>query len=386
VRCVATRLSPSLRRGISLIEVLISMFVLLFGLMGVAAIFPVGNYYVVEGEKYDQGSALIQNALEEIEARGLLRPEAWLYGNSVSGTPFWVIQQAGLYADTIEGPGHAFVIDPFGSAENPLDLFPFAAVPNNPWGFTDQLHGQRWPVRRVTLPVPDPGATFSLIPMTTPVAETIFRLRDDLAVEQPDENDVPSVQRWSVDGTGALLSRQFKGDYSWLATVVPQTLSDLNGLQPAVNGSSWCDVSVVVFRKRDTTPSAESERLVDAVLQTGGELELVIRGQANGDLLDAAVEDIRPGKWICLMGVHQTTGAFVMKWYRLLALDDETIANTVNGAATEGEYIRRAMLFGPEWPAPVSALTTMGELVNLKAALLPGAISVLTTTVDIKSQ
>ena len=105
VRCVATRLSPSLRRGISLIEVLISMFVLLFGLMGVAAIFPVGNYYVVEGEKYDQGSALIQNALEEIEARGLLRPEAWLYGNSVSETPFWVIQQAGLYADTIEGPG-----------------------------------------------------------------------------------------------------------------------------------------------------------------------------------------------------------------------------------------------------------------------------------------
>ena len=33
----------ALRHGISLMEVLISMFVLLFGLMGVAAIFPVGN-------------------------------------------------------------------------------------------------------------------------------------------------------------------------------------------------------------------------------------------------------------------------------------------------------------------------------------------------------
>ena len=31
------------RAGISLVEVLISMFVLLFGLMGVAAMFPVGS-------------------------------------------------------------------------------------------------------------------------------------------------------------------------------------------------------------------------------------------------------------------------------------------------------------------------------------------------------
>ena len=47
-----------IRNGISLMEVLISMFVMLFGLMGVAAIFPVGNYYVVEGEKHDLGSLL----------------------------------------------------------------------------------------------------------------------------------------------------------------------------------------------------------------------------------------------------------------------------------------------------------------------------------------
>src|SRR5688572_8247857 len=33
------------RPGISLLEVLISMFVLLFGLMGVAAVFPVGNHF-----------------------------------------------------------------------------------------------------------------------------------------------------------------------------------------------------------------------------------------------------------------------------------------------------------------------------------------------------
>mgnify|MGYP001411790992 CR=1 FL=1 len=54
--------------GISLIEILISMFVLLFGLLGVASIFPVGSHYMNEGEKFDLSSALAQNAFEEMGA------------------------------------------------------------------------------------------------------------------------------------------------------------------------------------------------------------------------------------------------------------------------------------------------------------------------------
>ena len=54
------------RAGISLVEILISMFVLLFGLWGVAAIFPVGNHYVIEAEKFDLGGNLAQNAFEEL--------------------------------------------------------------------------------------------------------------------------------------------------------------------------------------------------------------------------------------------------------------------------------------------------------------------------------
>ena len=42
--------TSNLRSGISLIEILVSIFVLLFGLMGVAAIFPVGNHYVIEAK------------------------------------------------------------------------------------------------------------------------------------------------------------------------------------------------------------------------------------------------------------------------------------------------------------------------------------------------
>ena len=71
----------SLRRGISLLEVLISMFVLLFGLMGVAAIFPVGNHYAGRGEQFDRGSALAESAFADLKARGMLKPELWYYAN-----------------------------------------------------------------------------------------------------------------------------------------------------------------------------------------------------------------------------------------------------------------------------------------------------------------
>ena len=67
------------RRGISLLEVLISMFVLLFGLMGVASIFPVGNHYAGKGEQFDRGSALAEAAFADLKARGMLKPELWFY-------------------------------------------------------------------------------------------------------------------------------------------------------------------------------------------------------------------------------------------------------------------------------------------------------------------
>ena len=413
-----SRLPPSafrLRRtGMSLIEVLISMFVLLFGLMGVAAIFPVGNYYVVEGEKFDLASGIAQNAFEELRARGMLKPEFWMYANvppfpgETGGTP--LIQRPPSPGDpsvtvplgtfkqlSPTGPGSAFVLDPLGTAADVPAAkklrFPYQAnnlpvASSNPWSGTgvgvnlrvpDGAGGTyiptEWPVQRVTIPVPG-GTTAFPVAMTAEVAETIFRLRDDLAVEQPKKNDVPSIQRWDVDATNNLLRRQYKGDYSWLATIVPTTGKGLLALQPANAdyGEISYDVSVVVFRKRDDTPSVESERLIEAELLQGGELVIYsTNGTTARDEVDAALEDIRPGNWISLMGVNQTTGDFVMKWYRLLSLDgkDETGDINVPSFGTGPNAIgRRAMLIGPDWPED--------SMENLRAGIFPGVISVVT--------
>ncbi|MEO2049010.1 MAG: hypothetical protein ABGX16_20830 [Pirellulales bacterium] len=410
-RCVVGR-----RHGISLIEVLVSLFVMLFGLMGVAALFPVGNFYAQKGEKFDLGATLGLTALDELQTRGMLRPEKWLYANDPAfglTAPYPFIQSSGSSAGQFTVPtnstvhtGHAFVIDPRGAsaflpAPINLDIFPYHdADPNsaqtilqNYWNPNANnnlpnsfmsISGERWPIRRLTLDInPDPS---TLTLMTSPLAEMIFTLRDDLVSEQPEEDDHPAIQRWEVNDQGTpaknddtLLSRQFQGNYTWLASIVPTSNAALPGLQPANPGYGQYDydVSVVVFRKRDITPSAESERLVDARMLPGGEIEMFIEGNNIAANLDPAFKDIRSGDWIAVMGVHQTTGVFLMKWYRMLSMDRETSKNTLTGP-TNGQYMRRAMLAGPDWP--------INSMNNLKVALLPGAISVVTKPMKMESE
>ncbi len=369
---------------------LISMFVLLFGLMGVAAIFPVGNYYVVEGEKFDLASGIAQNAFEELRARGMLKPALWMYGDSAIGAVKPVMQpngtNSGDFANkfppgTAVGPGHAFVIDPIGSAnvtQSNAVNFPYISSSNFWQGGTPKLPGSRWPVQRITLP------QAGNVPLTADVAKTIFQLRDDLSVDQPKQNDVPSKQLWDVDGTD-LLRRQYKGNYTWLATVVPTTREGVDALQPSheAYGEIACDVSVVVFRKRDEIPSGNSERFALGELLPGGEL-VVYDASGNGKnpaALDAVFDGIRSGTWIALMGVNRTSGDFVMKWYRILSVDDETQTEQNVNTITGSVALRRAMLIGPDWPT-VPDSTFEG---NIGIGIFPGVISVVTKPLRMES-
>jgi hypothetical protein len=401
------------------------MFVLLFGLMGVAAIFPVGNHYAGKGEQFDRGSALAEAAFADLKARGMLRPEYWYYatepnGFSTGANYFNFIQNSldpkpGEFTVPLSAtlndphPGYTFVIDPMGAAAGRAqtpELFPNHSFPGydanaagadvtKPAAWTT-LYGSEWPIRRLTL-LQAPNQF-----MSVPVAETIFRLRDDVTNELPAENDRPGIQRWTaVDSTGGtpnntpkdpsddtLLARSYTGNYSWLATVVPTSNDSLLALQPINSrfGSDLYEVSVAVFNKREVLPSAESERTISAQMLQGGELLIY---DANVENVDAAAEGIRPGNWIAVAGVHPTTGAFVMKWYRILSLDDETQEDQPiynNSGNLTGNYsVRRAMLDGPDWP--LAELGTSGVRADItpQAILLPGVISVATQMLPMES-
>lgn len=426
---------PTKRRGISLLEVLISMFVLLFGLMGVASLFPVGSHYAAQGEQFDRSTALSDAAFDELLARGMLKPETWLYGNPLKDN------NGANYNDTtvssitnngdIEvinpntqmfnlpfvngGPGRAFVIDPIGAAaaiDPQVQFFPYAnyltGMLNNempsqwqtvpatwPDPATWPIQEDVWPIRRVSLPAPEyvSARPFQVLPLL--VADTIFSLHDTLSVELPEEDDRPAIQRWkTVDvnpnngnanntpddpSDDTLLRREYEANYTWLASVVPVTNSGLEALQPALSeyGSKAYDVSVAVFHRREEAPSETSERLLEAEYLAGG--ELILSSTINEAAVDDALEDIRPGSWIAVAGVNPTNGAFLMKWYRLLSLDNDT---DDTGGSTP-IYFRRAMLDGPEWPLPDPS-TGITNAPNLRAILLPGIVSVTTRSIPMQ--
>lgn len=417
------------RRGISLLEVLISMFVLLFGLMGVAAIFPVGNHYAGRGEQFDRGSALAEAAFADLKARGMLKPEYWFYATKPTGftgsSNVFNFIMSPTYGDATTGefkiplptaiaadhPGYAFVIEPMGAAAGRAQtpaLFPNHSFPGydanaagapvaKPAAWTT-LYGSEWPIRRMTL-LQAPNQY-----MSVPVAETIFRLRDDVTNELPAENDRPGIQRWTaVDSTGGtpnntpkdpsddtLLARSYAGNYSWLATVVPTSNDSLLALQPTNSrfGSDLYEVSVAVFNKREVLPSAESERTIFAQMLQGNELLIY---DANVENVDAAAEGIRPGNWIAVAGERQGAagGQLLLKWYRILSIDDETQEDqkiyNASGNLVGSYSVRRVMLDGPDWP--LAELGTSGVRADItpQAILLPGVISVSTQMLPMES-
>jgi hypothetical protein len=156
-------------------------------------------------------------------------------------------------------------------------------------------------------------------------------------------------------------------------------------LQPtqALYGSELYEVSVAVFYKRDVVPSPKSERCLEAALNIGGEVVLYAADNADGvDAVDNALKDIRPGQWIALAGVHPDAGfpsgaQLLLKWYRLLSLDEQTLQGQYLSAAGGSTYaVRRGTIEGPDWPVPSG--TTAPTIQNLRAILLPGVIGVST--------
>jgi hypothetical protein len=73
-----------------------------------------------------------------------------------------------------------------------------------------------------------------------------------------------------------------------------------------------------------------------------------------------------------------------LKWYKLQSLDDETVRDQISTGVTGFVRLRRAMLEGPDWPAPVVA--PFETVQNLRAIILPGVISVVTHPMTMESQ
>lgn len=173
---VACSLSPvaSPRRGVSLLEVLIAIFVLTFGLMSIAMVIPAGRALMVDASKSDRATACGRAGLNEVRIRGWYDPtpleQKWGPGAftlearpALIGTPY--TQPKGLYPgvpgtiawDNFSPPipglvyGEVYFLDPYffvyenNELKESIRHFPYSAYPEFEFPFAAGALTRQWP-------------------------------------------------------------------------------------------------------------------------------------------------------------------------------------------------------------------------------------------------
>jgi hypothetical protein len=355
-------------------EILISLGIILFGLLGVAALLPVGRYDIMVAAKADRGAACARAAMRDIVVRGMLNPR------DSQGNQNWNrndLSPAPTLAMLMGGP---VAIDPIGVGQGLPLAFPASSCLATPI----QAY-------RITLGTGlYTGPPLTPVPMPYADALRICRWRDDLQFDVsgerterprqdfrladptqygfpatsakvgfgPAQTDAEKRNLWGTDNAGNAKYgppeqiAEAEGAYSWLATVSPTS-------QPGE-----CSVSVVVFYNRALT--VDKELACGISLLGGGDVKLGIpasapagwvapSGYSDWPTFSGAVREklmaLKSGEWILLRGLKvlpttPPTTVYAFKWYRVAALGD---FNPAVDATTGFTGERLATLAGPDW-------------------------------------
>jgi hypothetical protein len=309
----SSRANAPARSGLSLLEILIAVFVLSIGLLGVAAVIPLGYHQIVEAIKSDRAGACGRAGLHEVRTRGWLNPLLWrqMAINEMDpiGTPAVPLPPPNtLLVTDGDGDGDndgvirmrdSFAIDPlffvhqdFGNATNPMVWrFPLDASSTVYNGTPWQWRSRQSSLIRVTV---IPRVNFNWLDLSTApnvarmpfaAASRIFTWRDDMLFPVPDDPDDRPRQLVTWDG-GRGFAYPLRGtdsplvvpaptspvmpladdNYSWMATVTPiidgqgddvegfgvdSTDATENLWYSNVNTITRYVVSIVVFYKRN---------------------------------------------------------------------------------------------------------------------------------------
>ncbi len=340
------------RRGVSLLEVLVSMFVLSIGLMGVAALLPVGGFHIAEAGKADRSATCGRAALRDIRIRRMLDRL-----QSATDDPSEIVEMW----PWVE-PGKPVLIDPLGSASN---AFPYGHADVT---FADGTSGAsmaRVTLRSAALTDARMIELGMSIDMPRSVADRIFTWGDDLVFERPENDDERPLQLYQyrngdsgTDPTKAAI-KHAKGNYSWMVMVSPENVA-----------------SIIVFYKRDYDVPSLSDIGPDnpkpcervAVAEFTGRVptdcSLSMPQEPSAARLGIGISDYlstRENAWIML------TNGEVFKWYRVTS-----VANELDNAA------RLVTLAGPDWMHDKLDLNGDGAENELQAVICSGVVGVYT--------
>lgn len=316
--------------GVSLLEVLISIFVLSVGLLAVVAVLPVGIYAIREAAKSDRAAACGQAILNDVKVRGMINPNNWrdADGSVVSERRPPAFDEPDPPVSVARGGfplGESYAIDSLNLAvqtsansRDRLRSFPYNIRRLDGFAgdsFPQLLPGRVWRWTRMR------RVTWSGVGLNPLLASRVFGWHDDLVIPVPaDETQRPRQMFVNRSASGVVEGRTFpfmagdggpvrnplhgqdSGDYSWMVTATP-TAEVVDFVSPNDPSSSpeqrypyhysenapRYTVSIVVFYKRDT-PSpgdyAPGRTLEDETpSERQAELMFIGTGLGGGDVL-----------------------------------------------------------------------------------------------------
>jgi hypothetical protein len=352
--------STNRRSGLSILEVLVSIGILVLGLLGVVALIPIAAQNLRRGMALDDATTVARSGLAEFQARGGNNIQKWLrYPPNPPGSPIPPVNgvMIGLrgiqttsptYSDLTPNPFYvaptwAFCIDPMmyesmivqDGANRDISYFPYQGngaaldIPTNRLGQQRSHFGR---MIRVTLNW-NPSDWRNLAAATTQnlnvgLANSMCVSGDDLLLSTPgdgqlgltvSQDESPASQfdvtmnSWD-DPLFTPVKRNADGKMSWFATMVPLPGS-------VADGNRYYTLSIAVSERRDMVidrnrvdltsigdqqqQDVESERTCGVRFigggLNGGEVQLV---SYDPDLARGMknLSRLREGNWILICG------------------------------------------------------------------------------------
>ena len=381
--------------GVTIIEVLFSIGIIVTGLLGVAGLIMIAGTQMTQGLAADAMSNAGLNAIAEFDSREMRRPDNLLWYNP-STSSFTSVLSNNLYGpgtdsrwgtadnddDGTDGtddigeagygddiPSPSFCIDPFFIAQQIHDnnlispavsYFPGISIPaDNPDQIVQML--------RVTLKNNNPGAPYR---MGLLQSREIFLAKDDLSISKPTSATELPQQTWIETQAGDYVKRLNAAEISWMATLTPNRNREDPDNNTTLEPTDQYLMSIVVLNKRyvnykEDTANVQKERRFDVKFLNGG--------YGGGEIqlfhLDRTKLDLKHGNWI-MLGANSTIGP-VFRWYRINFVDDQ-----IKQDSTGPGWYRSMTIQGPDW-------TRKEWHINGKshATFIPGVVGVFEKTI-----
>jgi Tfp pilus assembly protein PilV len=422
--------------GLTVIEVLIAMVVILVGMLGIAAMIPYAIRQADESYKITQGLAAGENALGVFRSHAIVRPrldvpwqvinDEFVAGRTSDSRGFEATSWSDVYNIeyrrllAINPPAN---LDAVAILQNQIIGNGFCIDPLF-WGYQERIKiglNDRGVFRRTRFPFfREDAIAGALVPRLRRVSITDPQGSDangnsgwlrlaasiplatmhggDLIVAKPDvDNSFPPLRGEYVDANGALIQPlSAPTNVSWMATVVPSdatpiirtaSLSTQVSPPPIEIFPESYDVSVVVFTKRDVREALDPTTGIVPVSERLGNVVFPDLEHRSSSSFDMEIQSTNPdaiikvGDWL-MLSRYSFLNPFVFqagtnvrerhKWYRVISV------------GSEESFPKTVRVTGQPWDFTLHELAA-ARLANpnINPTLLPNALTMPNTQVTL---